>query len=78
MMGGVNEHKSRLKSTSIAHISSRCGDVCCEADFRVFCSAVPTYPTDNNNGEAKPAGEIISEWSCCFPDCFGSNIFILS
>lgn len=38
----------------------------CEADFPVFHSAIPTYPTDNNNGEAKPAGEIISEWSRFF------------
>lgn len=52
-------------------------DFCYKVGFGFSCSAVPTYPTDNNNGEAKPAGEIISEWCHFFsPIWFCRNIFI--
>lgn len=36
--------------------------LCRNKDYDSLCpTAVPTYPTNNNNGEAKPAGEIISK-----------------
>lgn len=53
-------------------------DFCYKVGFDFSFSAVPTYPTDNNNGEAKPAGEIISEWShFFFPIWFCRNILFI-